>query len=50
VKGEDVVRKLHRLGYTQLYLATGHPPEHFRSIPGLAEVLRGIRGKEPPEW
>ncbi|MDD5209471.1 MAG: ATP-binding protein [Elusimicrobiales bacterium] len=43
VKGEEVAGKLRGQGFTDLTLSTGHPPEHFQSLPWLK-----VTGKEPP--
>ena len=45
VKGEDVLKKLFDLGFTNLYLATGYGPEEFRHL----EYIKGVLGKEPPD-
>lgn len=44
VKGEQYAKHLYDLGFTELYLATGHPPEHFKHLPWI----RLIVSKEPP--
>lgn len=44
VKGDRESLKIHDLGFTEIYLATGHPPEEFA---GLTH-LRGVVGKESP--
>ena len=43
-KGEEAALKIRELGFGEIWLATGHPPERFA---GLAH-LRGVVGKEPP--
>lgn len=43
-KGEEAAKKLHALGFTELFLATGHDPASFPPLPHI----KGIRGKEPP--
>lgn len=43
-KGEEEALRLHGLGFTTIYLATGHSPEKFA---GLAH-LKGVIGKDPP--
>jgi signal transduction histidine kinase len=43
VKGEEVARELLDKGFTDLTLATGHPPERFAALTWLK-----IAGKEPP--
>ena len=44
VKGEQYAKYLHELGFTELYLATGYPSEHFRSLPWIKSIV----SKEPP--
>lgn len=44
VKGEEAARELAALGFTELYLETGHDPASFPSLPHL----KAVRGKEPP--
>jgi len=44
VKGEDVAKTIHALGFGTIYLETGHPPEHFTSMPWIKEVI----SKDPP--
>ncbi|MFC1521906.1 PAS domain-containing sensor histidine kinase [Elusimicrobiota bacterium] len=44
VKGEDVAKELHEKGFTDLYLETGHPSEHFSHATWIKKVV----GKEPP--
>lgn len=44
VKGEEYTLALERRGFTELYLATGHDPSRFPTMPHL----RGIAGKTPP--
>ena len=43
IKGEDIAIDLRKKGFTNIRLATGHPPEKFSHLPWL-EVI----GKEPP--
>ncbi|MFA4904714.1 MAG: ATP-binding protein [Desulfobaccales bacterium] len=43
VKGEDIAADLRQKGFTDLYLATGHPPERFARLPWLKVI-----GKESP--
>ncbi|MDD2804905.1 MAG: ATP-binding protein [Elusimicrobiales bacterium] len=43
VRGEEVARELLEKGFTDLTLATGHPPERFAALTWLK-----IAGKEPP--
>lgn len=44
VKGEIESARIHELGFREIYLATGHPPEKFA---GLAH-LRSVIDKKPP--
>jgi signal transduction histidine kinase/FixJ family two-component response regulator len=44
VRGEEVSRQLHQMGFKRLYLATGDTHDSSRSMPWLVAV----RGKEPP--
>jgi len=44
VRGEVVAEQLHKLGFTQIYLATGYEPGQFGHIPWI----KGIVGKDPP--
>lgn len=44
VKGERESLKILDLGFGEIYLATGHPPEKFSSL----GHLRGVVGKEAP--
>lgn len=44
-RGELVTKKLSELGYTNLYLATGQPPESFPTMPWI----KGIIGKDFPQ-
>ncbi len=43
-KGEVYAKTLFERGFTNLYLATGHPASHFSEMPWI----KGIAGKEPP--
>lgn len=43
IKGEDVAADLKEKGFTNIRLATGHPPENFAHLPWLKVV-----GKESP--
>ncbi len=43
IKGEDMAADLRKKGFTNIRLATGHPPERFSHLPWL-EVI----SKEPP--
>jgi hypothetical protein len=44
VRGEAVAKDLHSQGFTNLSLATGHPPDTLPSMPWIRQVV----GKEPP--
>lgn len=44
LKGEVCAQKLYELGYREIYLTTGHPPEYFSEMPWIKKVL----GKETP--
>lgn len=44
VKGTDVALKLHNMGFTQLYLATGYDPENIADVPSC---VLAVRGKDP---
>ena len=43
-RGERIARQIHALGFGQIELVTGLPPESFPPMPWI----RAIRGKEPP--
>ncbi len=43
IKGEDVAADLKEKGFTNIRLATGHPPERFAHLPWLKVI-----GKESP--
>jgi len=43
IKGEDIAADLRKKGFTNLCLATGHPPERFSHLPWLKVI-----SKEPP--
>jgi hypothetical protein len=43
IKGEDIARQLKDLGFADITLETGHPPENFKHLPWLK-----VAGKEPP--
>jgi signal transduction histidine kinase len=43
-RGEDIAKELHRKGFTNLHLTTGHAPESLPTMPWIKQVL----GKEPP--
>lgn len=42
--GEELARKLHKLGYNNLFMASGYGPDHFYHLP----FLKGVTGKEIP--
>lgn len=44
ILGEEIAKKLHDMGFTKLYLATGHPAESFKHLGFMKKVV----GKEPP--
>jgi hypothetical protein len=44
VKGEEYAKHLYDLGFTELFLATGYPPEHFTGFPWIKFIV----SKEPP--
>lgn len=44
VNGAEESCRIHALGFEEIYLATGHPPEAFSDY----KHLRGVVGKEPP--
>lgn len=44
IKGEQYAKYLYDLGFTELYLATGYPPEYFRHLPWIKLIV----SKEPP--
>ena len=44
IKGEEYAESLFKRGFKELYLATGHEPEHFGALPWI----KGIVGKEFP--
>lgn len=43
IKGEDIASELHKKGFTDITMATGHGAEKFSHLPWLK-----IAGKEPP--
>ncbi len=43
LRGESVAQDLYRIGFREIYLATGHPAETFAPMPWI----KGIVGKEP---
>jgi PAS domain S-box-containing protein len=42
--GEDFAKELSSLGFTELYIASGHPREHFGDLPWIKDFV----SKEPP--
>lgn len=44
VRGEDVAKEAHTLGFQKIYLCTGLPPDALGTFPWVAGVL----GKDPP--
>ncbi|MBI4369096.1 MAG: hypothetical protein HY547_02585 [Elusimicrobia bacterium] len=44
VKGEEESQKIYKLGFKEIYLATGDSPEKFAHL----KHIRGVLGKEPP--
>jgi len=44
IKGEQYAKYLYDYGFTDLYLATGYPPEHFGHLPWIKSIV----SKEPP--
>ena len=44
VSGIDVAKKLHQLGFREIFLSTGYDPAHFKDV----KVVKGVFGKEPP--
>lgn len=44
IKGEVCAKYLFDKGFTEIHLATGHPPDHFNSMPWIKSIV----GKEPP--
>ena len=44
MKGEIIAESLFKDGFKNLYLATGHQPDHFPKM----DFIKGIIGKEPP--
>jgi hypothetical protein len=43
VRGEEVAREIHALGFENVHLATGYEPESFPSMPWIKSIV----GKEP---
>lgn len=44
IKGEEVAKQLHELGFPNLYIASGYKRDHFSHL----IFLKGVQGKEPP--
>ncbi len=44
VRGEDVSRRIHDLGFRRIYLATGYEANTLGELPHL----QGVVGKDPP--
>jgi signal transduction histidine kinase len=44
VSGIDVAKKLHEMGFREIFLSTGYDPTHFKDV----KVVKGVFGKEPP--
>jgi hypothetical protein len=44
LRGESIARDLYRIGFHEIYLATGYSAEDFEPM----EWIKGIVGKEPP--
>ncbi|MBI2519035.1 MAG: HAMP domain-containing histidine kinase [Bdellovibrio sp.] len=44
ITGVDVAEKIHKMGFTHIYLATGYAPELYQHL----TFLRGVIGKDPP--
>jgi len=40
IKGENIAAELKEKGFTNIYLATGHPPERFAHLPWLRVVTK----------
>ena len=43
IKGDNIAEELRKKGFTEICLATGHPPENFSHVPWLKVI-----GKNPP--
>lgn len=43
IKGEECAKKLYEMGFTTIYLTTGHSPEQFGYLPWIKEIV----GKDP---
>ena len=44
IRGEDVANEIFRLGFKNIYLATGYEPDKFSAL----TFLKGVVGKDPP--
>lgn len=44
IKGEDIAQELHRRGFTELRLQTGHPEQNFAHL----AFLKAVQSKNPP--
>lgn len=44
IKGEEYTKSLAEKGFTEIYLATGHPASYFAPMPWVRKII----GKEPP--
>ena len=42
--GEDVCQQLSQQGFSEIYLCTGYPAEHFKPMPWIKAIV----GKHPP--
>ena len=43
-KGEDIARNLYEIGYTNIYIETGHSFEKFKDL----KYIKAVISKEPP--
>ncbi|MGK5086510.1 hypothetical protein WDW86_03035 [Bdellovibrionota bacterium FG-2] len=44
IKGEEVSKEIHALGFTNIYLASGYEPDHFPPMGWIVKIL----GKDAP--
>ncbi len=44
IKGAEVAERIHKMGFAQVYLATGYEPEQFQHL----KFLKAVVGKDPP--
>ena len=44
ISGENFAKELYEQGFTELYIASGHPREHFGDLPWIKDFV----SKEPP--